>query len=59
MISSFTRQIILGGKGYAPDEHHALYKTKDVRLGLFLIFIVMRIIKQPTKARITTSKDIF
>ena len=29
VISSFVRQVLLGGKGYAPDEHHVLFKHKQ------------------------------
>ena len=29
VISSFVRQCVLGGKGYAPGEEHALYAHRE------------------------------
>jgi len=38
VISSFVRQLTLGGKGYVPNEHHTLYKTKE---GLIDFMVLM------------------
>ena len=39
-MSSFVRMLLLGGKGYAPDENHVLYQHREVLMSRAINFAI-------------------